>query len=161
MKDFITSIASIILLMIFVMQFATNQAVYTKLVQTEGYVSLLRDSAEDQGRILPADVQRLKKSVAPILDCKPDEIRVDTHLLESGKEGYDISIPIKNIIGAAKLLGISQEENETEFHFQGIILGKEKDIDEKQGGKSSLTEEAKSEEHDNDDGNNDSILCPP
>ncbi len=164
MKDFITSIASIILLMIFVMQFATNQAVYTKLVQTESCVSLFRDSAQQQGEILPADIQNLKKRAAPILDCTPEEIRIDAGESKAGESGYnisyDISVPLKNIIGAAKLLGISQEENEAEYHFRGTISGRG-DEEETVENIDNTQKEAANEEHDNDNGDNDSILRAP
>ncbi len=188
MKDFITSIASLMLLMIFVMQFAANQAVYTKLVETESCVSLFRDSAEERGEIASEDISTLRQNAAAFLDCAPTEIGVDTQNLESGNTGYDISVPLKNVIGAAKFLGISSAENEAKYHFRGVILTREeeKEIEDK-GDKTvepedsgrteesgqpegqaetedkdgEKTEEAENEEHDNDHGTDDNLLRTP
>lgn len=189
MKDFITSIASLMLLMIFVLQFAANQAVYTKLVETESCVSLFRDSAEERGEIASEDISALKQKAASFLDCTPEEIGVKTRSLESGNAGYDISVPLKNVIGAAKFLGISSAENEAKYHFCGVILTREEeekgeetedktDETEESGrtdergqpeesgqteteDKTEKTEEAENEEHDNDHGTDDHLLRAP
>lgn len=188
MKDFITSIASLMLLMIFVMQFAANQAVYTKLVETESCVSLFRDSAEERGEIASEDISTLRQNAAAFLDCAPTEIGVDTQTLESGNAGYDISVPLKNVIGAAKFLGISSAENEAKYHFRGVILTREeeeeiedkedKTVEPEDSGRTEesgppegqaetedkdgeKTEEAENEEHDNDHGTDDNLLRTP
>ncbi len=146
MKDFITSIASIMLLMIFVLQFATNQAVYTKLVETESCVSLFRDAAEERGEIASADINTLKQKAAYFLDCSPEEIGVNTNALESGNAGYDISVPLKNVIGAAKFLGISRAENEARYHFRGVILTREEEEDGEKTEEKEESGQAESEE---------------
>ena len=51
MKDFITTIASLLILMMFVMQFAANQASYTRIMSAEYAVRELRLISENQGMI--------------------------------------------------------------------------------------------------------------
>ncbi len=69
-------------------------------------------------------------------------------------------MPLKNIIGAARLLGISQEENEAEFHFCGTISGRG-DEEKTAENLDNIQKEAANEEYDNDNGDNDSILRAP
>ena len=173
MKDMITTIASIMILMIFVLQFVANQTTYTKLVAAESCVSEFSAFAEERGEIASEDINTLREKAALFLDCTPEEIQVDTRNLESGNKGYDICVPLKNVIGAAKLLGISSAENEAKYHFRGVILTREEEEkDEERAGKDEsgqpeseekeeAAEEAENEEYDNNHGNNDTLLCAP
>ena len=160
MKDFITSIASIMLFMIFVLQFVANQTTYTKLVAAESCVSLLCDAAEERGEIASEDINSFRQKAASFLDCAPEEIRVDTKSLESGNEGYDISVPLKNIIGAAKFLGISSADNEAKYHFRGVILTRE-EKEETGDNTEETTEEAENEEYVHDNGTDNHLLRSP
>ena len=186
MKDMITTIASIMVLMIFVLQFVANQTTYTKLVAAESCVSEFSAFAEERGEIASEDISTLRGKAALFLDCAPEEIQVDTQTLESGNKGYDICVPLKNVIGAAKLLGISSVENEAKYHFRGVILTREEEeenedkVDETEESgqaeergqpeesgqtetedKTEKTEEAENEEHDNDHGVDDHLLRTP
>lgn len=144
MKDMITTIASIMLLMIFVLQFVTNQITYTKLTGAGSFVKQFERDAVETGEVSDQSIQILRKNAAQLLDCLPDEIHVDVGNAESGAYAYDVGVPLRNIIGAAKMLGISEEENRTEYHFKGIV--------------SVSKEDEEDEEPDHDNGHNDSVL---
>ena len=144
MKDMITTIASIMLLMIFVLQFVTNQITYTRLTGAGSFVKQFECAAAETGEVSAESIQNLRKNAAQVLECLPDEIHVDVCGAESGAYAYDVGVPLKNIIGAAKMLGISEEENRTEYHFKGIV--------------SVAKEDEEDEEPDHDDGNHDSFL---
>lgn len=144
MKDLITTIASIMLLMIFVLQFVANQITYTRLTAAGNSVRQFEYAAEEAGEITDSAVHFLKEDIAQAMDCMPDEIRVDTVVNEMGNSEYVVSTPLKNIIGAAGMLGISADENRTEYKFRGVVL-KEREANE-------------DEKFDNDDGSDDSVL---
>ena len=78
-----------------------------------------------------------------MLNCLPDEIHIDVKEAESETYVYDVRVPLKNIIGAAKMLGISEEENRVEYHFKGVVLAPKEDEED--------------EEPDHDDGDHDSV----
>ena len=132
MKDLITSIASLMLLMVFVMQFANNQAIYTEIVGVASSVREFRDAAEEEGKITYEDVSELKQSAALRLGCSPDEIGFSSKETEAGNAEYDLAVPLKGIVASAKLLGISDSENEAEYHFRGVVIGKDEEEEEKE-----------------------------
>ena len=135
MKDLITSIASLMLLMVFVMQFANNQAIYTEIVGVASSVREFRDAAEEEGEITYEDVSELKQSAALRLGCSPDEIGFSSEETDGGNAEYDLAVPLKGIVASAKLLGISDSENEAEYHFRGVVIGKDEEEEEKEEGK--------------------------
>lgn len=159
MKDFITTIASIIILMIFLLQFVSNQSTYTRLAAAEHAVKEFRLTAEENGGIDDEKLRRLKEKTAAALDCGAEEIKVSIN--ESTADGveiggssddggsfkklfeYSVQMPVRGLVGAADFLGIAEEENMTVHVSEGII---------------QIEEEIKEdcdEEPDNNDGNTD------
>ena len=145
MKDLITSIASLMLLMVFVMQFANNQAIYTEIVGVASSVREFRDAAEEEGEITYEDVSELKQSAALRLGCSPDEIGFSSEENEAGNAEYDLAVPLKGIVASAKLLGISDSENEAEYHFRGVVIGKDEEEEDEDKDKSEDQSEKKGE----------------
>lgn len=159
MKDFITTIASIIILMIFLLQFVTNQSTYTRLAAAEHAVKEFRLTAEESGGIDDEKLRRLKEKTAAALDCGADEIRVSINeSREGGAESggnsedggifrryfeYSVQMPVRGLVGAADFLGIAEEDNMTVHVSEGIIQIEEE------------IEEDSDEEPDNNDGNTD------
>jgi hypothetical protein len=152
MKDLITSIASLMLLMIFVMQFANNQAIYTEIVGVASSVREFRDAAEEEGEITYEDVSELKQSAAYRLGCSPDEIGFSSEETEAGNAEYDLAVPLKGIVASAKLLGISDSENEAEYHFRGVVIGKDEEEEEKEEGEAGEQEQDSEREQEKDTG---------
>ena len=107
MKDMITTIASIMILMIFVLQFVTNQITYTKLAGSGSYVKQFEHIAVEAGEVSAENIQNLRRNAAQVLNCLPDEIHIDVKEAESETYVYDVRVPLKNIIGAAKMLGMN------------------------------------------------------
>ena len=152
MKDLITSIASLMLLMIFVMQFANNQAIYTEIVGVASSVREFRDAAEEEGEITYEDVSELKQSAALRLGCSPDEIGFSSEETEAGNAEYDLAVPLKGIVASAKLLGISDSENEAEYHFRGVVIGKDEEEEEKEEGEAGEQEQESERDQEKDTG---------
>lgn len=159
MKDFITTIASIIILMIFLLQFVTNQSTYTRLAAAEHAVKEFRLTAEESGGVDDEKLRRLKEKAAAVLNCGADEIRVSvSESTEDGAESggssedggifkrrleYSVQMPVQGLVGAADFLGIAEEDNMTVHVSEGIIQIEEE------------IEEDCDEEPDNNDGNTD------
>ncbi len=159
MKDFITTIASIIILMIFLLQFVTNQSIYTRLAAAEHAVKEFRLTAEESGGIDDEKLRRLKEKTAAALDCGAEEIRVSisestaggAESGDSSEDGdifrryfeYSVQMPVRGLVGAADFLGIAEEDNMTVHVSEGIIQIEEE------------IEEDSDEEPDNNDGNTD------
>ena len=124
--------------------FVTNQITYTKLAGSGSYVKQFEHIAVEAGEVSAENIQNLRRNAAQVLNCLPDEIHIDVKEAESETYVYDVRVPLKNIIGAAKMLGISEEENRVEYHFKGVVLAPKEDEED--------------EKPDHDDGDHDSVL---
>lgn len=105
LKDLITSIGSITILMIFILQFASNQALVSKFAFSDVIVEKYADGLAAENS---EEAQReLKRSLTSVLGCSNAEVR-----LETGADGtYTVSAPVRDVIACGKLLGISDEDN--------------------------------------------------
>ena len=105
LKDLITSIGSITILMIFILQFASNQALVSKFAFSDVVVEKYADSLAAENS---EEAQReLKRNLTSVLGCSNAEVR-----LETGADGtYTVSAPVRDVIACGKLLGISDEDN--------------------------------------------------
>lgn len=105
LKDLIASIGSITILMIFILQFASNQALVSKFAFSDVIVEKYADSLAAENS---EEAQReLKRNLTSVLGCSNAEVR-----LETGADGtYTVSAPVRDVIACGKLLGISDEDN--------------------------------------------------
>ena len=117
MKDLITTIASILVLMMFLLQFTANQRTFTEIAGV--------------GKIGDEDVSSMHAAAAKAARCDLSE--VETILNPDKNEGsehtsYQVRVPIRGIIGAAHMLGgLTKEENTLWYTSSGIIALQEKD----------------------------------
>ena len=148
MKDLITCVASVMLLMVFLQQFVLNQTTYARLAGAENAAKEFRLELEDSGdRDIDAGdvrVRKLKESIAACVGCEPSEVSFSINKISEEEEkseeaegagksedddaanasqsaqtrtasttyGYEISVPVRNIIGSGNFLGITDEENQ-------------------------------------------------
>lgn len=129
MKDLITAVASLMLLLIFVLQFAGNQNLHTRMFRADMAIENFRDTAGLQGYISDENRSLLSESLAGICGCSPEEILVEAEDSRQPKpEGtllhYRIGYPLKNLIAAAAMLGISAEENRVWMEEDGWVVSR-------------------------------------
>ncbi len=156
MKDLITCVASVMLIMVFLQQFVLNQTTYARLAGAENAAKEFRLELEDSGdRDVDAGdvrVRKLKESIAACVGCEPSEVSFSISKISeeegtseetkgAGKSegdgaasdgqatqtrfasttyGYEISMPVRNIIGSADFLGITDEENQVTHTIRSI-----------------------------------------
>ena len=153
MKDLITCVASVMLLMVFLQQFVLNQTTYARLAGAENAAKEFRLELEDSGDrdvdVGDVRVRKLKESIAACVGCEPSEVSFSINKISESENyevgsddagensdgssaggssddggssmetrvasttyGYEISVPVRNIIGSADFLGITDEENQ-------------------------------------------------
>ena len=105
LKDLITSIGSITILMIFILQFASNQALVSKFAFSDVIVEKYADGLAAENS---EEAQReLKRNLTSVLGCSNAEVR-----LETGADGtYTVSAPVRDVIDCGKIIGISDADN--------------------------------------------------
>ena len=106
MKDLITTIGSILILMMFLMQFAASQTTYIRIMGAEHEIKEFRLLSEEQGRIRDEDIFQLKQNLSQVLDCHTSEISVD---VTDGE--YTVTMPVYGVIGPWKMMGLTEKEN--------------------------------------------------
>ena len=103
MKDLITTMGSLLILSIFVMQFCTNQIIASKI--------LIADSIAD--KIEKFDDKEIEKSIskfANCFDCSTEDVQI-----EKEKDGIVIRIPIYDVVACGDFLGIPEDENKSMY----------------------------------------------
>ena len=128
MKDLITAVASLLLLMIFVMQFAVNQGTQHQILQADMAVSVFRDTAKEQGYISRENSAALRGMLAEICRCGEEEIIIERNVSREvpQKRGtllyYQIRYPVKSLIAMAASLGIRDEDNRIYMEQKGWVV---------------------------------------
>ena len=116
MKDLITTIGSMLILMMFLTQFAASQTTYTRIMGAEHEIKEFRLLSGEQGSIRNENILQLKQNLSQVLECNASEISVN---ITDGD--YVVTMPVYGVIGPWKLLGISQKENVKE-HVSKVVI---------------------------------------
>lgn len=115
MKDLITTIASLSVLMVFVLQFSANQMVITRILAAD-QISDSYDMIRAQEDFEASNTGEIISKLAGVFNCETEEVKIS----DDGKS-YHIKAPIRNIIACGEFLGISDEENKAYYHFKGEV----------------------------------------
>lgn len=113
MKNLITSIASIVILLLFVMQFATNQLTYNKISDVDKALNNFKEVAKQEGCISPENKRLLKDNLTKTLDCEESDILVtgtETKIDRGGKIYYSLTVPIENVVAGYSVWGLSEKD---------------------------------------------------
>ena len=106
MKDLITTVAAITILMVFVMQFSANQVIMGRILAADRIVDKYVSVLESQGYTDEQQKDHLTMKLSETMNCRKSEVIIR----EEGGE-YRVSAPLKNIVACSRFLGISEGEN--------------------------------------------------
>ena len=143
MKDLITTIASIFLLMIFIMQFAYSQGTSHTLLQADMAVGNFRESVKVQGYISRENKEFLQRQLAEICSCSQEEIYIEgsSSADEPAERGtfiyYKVKYPLLHLIAMAEALGISDGDNSVYFKQEGWVVSSYEEPDYNHGNSES------------------------
>lgn len=116
MKDLITAIAAMAILMVFVLQFSANQVIINKILASDRVTDSYRMMLSEKGHTTEEEKSEIICKLAACLGCEAGEVT----LTETESE-YQVRAPIKNVIACADFLDISREENKAEYWVSGEI----------------------------------------
>lgn len=127
MKEFISGLATLILLSVFLVQFTANQITHNKLLFVQEDITASMQEVKQEGCLTTEIKDRLT-------DNLKDDLRQDdasgivieashTDINNRAYRGtlieYTVKVPVKNIVGAATFLGITN--NETTKTYSGYV----------------------------------------
>lgn len=125
MKELITAMASMIIVMIFVLQFTANQSTYLKMAGAEHIIKQHRIEAEENCDAGIFKHDELKRKIAEKTGCEASEISVCLNESRNDETAvtyeYRIVIPIHDVIGADRIMGISADKNVVNYTSEGVL----------------------------------------
>jgi len=125
MKNIITGIACFLVLSVFIVQFTSNQVTHSKMLYVETQVMAALEEAKEEGCITSSISLKLKDSIASKVKCNASDVMVTgttTPVLRGEEISYSISYPLKGVIGASNILGLSEQENSVLHTLSGIVI---------------------------------------
>lgn len=121
MKNLITSMACIMILLVFVLQFAQNQIMHNRISAVDQTVNSFKEVVKQEGCISKENEIMLKKELADILDCGDDAIQVEggrNPVFRGKLIRYRVLVPVENIISVPLFWGISEEDNRFDYEIE-------------------------------------------
>lgn len=122
MKDLVTAIGSLFILMVFVMQFSANQSLAAKAVLSDAECRKEVSYLDAKGGSTEEYADGIKMRMAAIWQCDKDDIKVSiSRDMDEGKPSYAVSVPVRGFIACGELLGIPDDENIWIYETAGNI----------------------------------------
>lgn len=120
MKEFITGIATLLLLSVFLVQFTTNQVTHDKLLFVQKDIEAYLQDVKQEGYFSEEIKENLEIALAEDLKQNGEgAITIESDCTEPVERGelipYKITIVLKNVIGAANFLGSDIDEIEKTY----------------------------------------------
>lgn len=130
MKQLIVMSAVLILLLLFPLQYALEQKNYYYMGQFQKYVYNAKEEARAEGYFSNAIIDELKTNILGEFDnIDESEIIIDVTQIPKYRTNefderemihYKIGIPIKKLIAANSIMGISDDENKMYYYIENF-----------------------------------------
>lgn len=104
MKELITAMAGIMILMVFVLQFANNQIICSRIVIADTIAENFEFTSEQGSK--SEEKEKLRTELAQCFNCEISKV----HIIDE-EETVNISVPIQNAIVCGDFLGIGKDDN--------------------------------------------------
>lgn len=114
MKNLITTIGSIIIILAMVMQVTANQKTYTKLICIDQLVNNFKEVAKEEGFVSEENKAGLVNQISQSTGISKGNISVRGTSVKK-KRGdlidYTVNVKLNNIMAAPRFWGVSREDN--------------------------------------------------
>lgn len=118
MKNLITSMACLMLLLVFVLQFTQNQILYNRITAVDQEINCFKEVAKQEGCISIKNEQNLKEKLCRIVKCKETDVNISgdrVPLFRGTSIHYIVRIPIEGIITAWRFWGIEEKDTKMDY----------------------------------------------
>lgn len=120
MKNLITSVACIMILLVFVIQFTSNQILHNRITAVDQAVNNFKEITRQEGCITDENEELLRQEMQRILNCSSEEIQIDgnrTPVPRGGLISYEVDVPLKQIVAMPGFWGIDEGKNQAGYHL--------------------------------------------
>ncbi len=121
MKNLITAVGCVLLLMAVLLQFVQSQNTALKLAAVDNAVSGFRETVRQDGCVTEENEDNLKRELADILDCRISDITVDGDRVPKERGSfvmYEIKAPLRGLIGDTGFWNLEEEDGELDYHVK-------------------------------------------
>ena len=123
MKQFIVLMAVLPVMMIFFFQFTADQRHGRMVGEIQEIVYSAKEEAKQEGYFSSENRKRLKEDLGRAAGVDPEEILIDSDDRIKTRFGvgeerliyFTVSVPIRGVMAASPVLGMSEEENSYRF----------------------------------------------
>lgn len=114
MKNLITAIASLVLILAMFVQMTANQRTYNRMIAIDQLVNNFKEIAKEEGCVTAENAADLKSQIASAAGVKKSNIQVSgtENQVGRGKQiDYQVSVKLDGLLGAASFWGVSETDN--------------------------------------------------
>jgi hypothetical protein len=133
MKDLLVLLACLPIAIALTLQISLNSLNQHDAVKVSKIVNAYAEEARFDGYFKDDDVDKMKKEIADTLNCEEDEVIVNctekreikykaTTYSNNSKIEYSVEAPIKKVIAAGSLYGISDAANKGKIIKEGYVM---------------------------------------
>lgn len=125
MKNIITGVACFIVLAVFMVQFTANEVTHSKMLFVENKINASMEEAKQEGCITTAIESALKADIAAKVKCNQSEVVIagtKTAVLRGEKITYSVTYPLKGVIGARSILGVTDDQATLDHVIAGTVI---------------------------------------
>ncbi len=120
MKNLITAMACIMVLLVIILQFTQSQTIYNRLMAADQAVNCFREMIREEGCVSEKEKVWLQNELGKILHCKADQVQVNGtgHPLHRGELiSYHVKAPVSRVILMPWFWNIDQENNSFDYEL--------------------------------------------
>lgn len=114
MKDLITTIGAMIILMVFMMQFCLNQIIASRVLIADKIVDEIGKCKVDEMSL--SRIEDYKVRLSNYFKCDSSEV-----IIHVDDDSADLQIPIKEVIACGDFLGISDVQNKATYKREILL----------------------------------------
>lgn len=124
MKNLITSIACVMVLLAMLAEFAHGQALYSRIIAADQAVNSFRDVARAEGCISRENERWIKEELARLLDCRPSDVQVSGPSQPVGlgqRMTYTIKAPVGEALALPGFWRIGEEDSRFDYRIRQYV----------------------------------------
>ncbi len=103
MKSLVTAIAALLILLVMMMQFVSNQVLHDKLTKVDRAVFAFQEELKEEG-VITFDIEdRLKKDISEALGCDENLVVINGDRVEKYRGeriDYEVTMPLEGLVSS-------------------------------------------------------------
>ena len=125
MKNLITAVACIMLLLSLLLQFSYNQLFFNRIMILERKADTIKNVVKQKGCLPEEEVSNIQKDMSLILECSREDIRIrgdETPVSKGNVITYEIEVPIGKLIVSPFFIKDSDENKIKKYQCTRYVI---------------------------------------